>query len=95
MATLDGFVKERMDELVDLWKGLDLSDEKNEVVQVGYESNLLSADSVELCAVAKVLLTRRISADAFRLVMKSLWRVLHGTQIDPTSDNIFIVHLQS
>ncbi|XP_022158861.1 uncharacterized protein LOC111025324 [Momordica charantia] len=74
VATFDGFVKERMNELVDLWKGLDLSDEKNEVVQVGYESNLLSADSVELCAVAKVLLTRRISADAFRLVMKSLWR---------------------
>lgn len=66
--------KEFMEELIDLWKGLALTGEENEGVQAGSDSRLLSADRVELCAVAK-----------------SVWRVHHGTQIDPAGDNIFII----
>lgn len=77
------------------WQRLSLTEEEDAGIFTEDFLPLLSADAIQLCVVGKVLSTSQINLDAFRSVMKSVWRVHSATRIDKAGDNIFTVKFRS
>lgn len=51
--------------------------------------------NLHLNVVAKVLINKQVYSDAFRAVMKNMWRVHNGTRIEIAKDNIFLIQFKS
>lgn len=84
-----------MEEIVDLWKELVLTGDEDTVVPVADDCPFLSLETVDLCVVGRLLLSKKINVEAFHSVMKSIWHVHQGTQIRSAGENLFVIQFHS
>ncbi|XP_022149484.1 uncharacterized protein LOC111017902 [Momordica charantia] len=84
-----------MDEITDLWEHFKSTNDENETVTIDRGKPILTADNVKLCVVAKLHTSKRISAEAIRSVMKSVWRVHNSTRFEPLGMNIYVILFKS
>lgn len=64
-------------------------------MQIPQDSLLLNFENVHLCLVGKLLSSKRVNTEAFRSVMRSLWKVHFSTRIDYVGDNLFVCQFRS
>lgn len=56
---------------------------------------LFSKEDVDLCLVAKLISSKRANVDAFRNVMRSVWKVHQQTKIEAARENVFAIQFKS
>lgn len=73
-----------MDDLLSRWKKFDLTVKEDAEIDVRDKDkeSLLSTSNVQVCVVAKVMVSKRVNSDAFKSVMKSVWKVHESTRIE-------------
>lgn len=86
-----------MEDLVDRWKSFSLtaSEELEIDVRVNDKGSLFSSENIKLCVVAKVITNKKINPDAFRSVMKAVWKVHDQTRIELAGENIFVIQFRN
>lgn len=84
-----------MDEITELWENFTLTKEKEETIIIDSEKPLMTPENVQLYAVGKLHTSKRISVEAFRSVMKSLWKVHESTHIETAGMNLYVIVFKS
>lgn len=86
-----------MEDIVDMWKSFSLTASEELVIDVRENDKyrLFSSENVSLCVVAKVITIKKVNLDAFRSVMKAVWKVHDQTRIELAGENIFVVQFRN
>lgn len=84
-----------MNDLASRWADLRLTDEESHPMAIGASSSFLPTASIQMCVMEKLMSSHMINLEAFRSVMKSIWRVHHGTRFELVRENVFDIQFRS
>lgn len=80
-----------IEDLVERWKTWELTEKEGKVVDAIDGDVFFSNEDIDLCLVTKVISSKRANCDAFRSVMRSVWRVHHNTIFVSAGNNVFFL----
>lgn len=74
-----------------------LTEKEEDEVDLGNSEKdlLLSSSNIQLCVVAKIMMAKKVNAEAFKAVMLSIWKVHNSTKIQLAGDNVFFIQFRS
>lgn len=84
-----------MEDIIAGCGNLNLRSEENETVTIDEGKPIMTSENVQLCTVGKIHTNKRISVEAFKSVMKSVWNVHDSTRIETIGMNIFVFLFKS
>lgn len=71
-----------------------MTEKEDRVIEAVEGKLLFSKEEIDLCLVTKVLTSKRVNCEAFKNVMKSVWKVHHNTRFEPAGENVFCVQFK-
>ncbi|KAK2641361.1 hypothetical protein Ddye_023124 [Dipteronia dyeriana] len=83
------------DELVKLYDALSVKDKDRPVQTLDVSLKVEGEQRLALCLVGKVLTNKVVNREAFLDVMKKIWRVDGGVEIEPIKGNMFAFYFKS
>lgn len=95
--TCSGAAVSTMEEMMKRWKTMVLTEKEDLEVDIraAQQESLLPSTDIQLCVVAKIMMAKKVNAEAFKAVMLSIWKVHYSTKIQLAGDNIFFIQFRS